>query len=79
MAWWIPVAKFVGTIVASYVLTAALTPKPKGPQQTVAALEDWDMPQIDEGTPRAVAFGTVRQKGYVLLGYGNYRTQSVKI
>ncbi|MCY1414471.1 hypothetical protein D9M71_299240 [compost metagenome] len=73
------IAKFVAMVVASYLISTALAPKPKAPKSTVAALEDWDLPQTDEGTPRAVAFGTVRQKGYVLLGYGNYRTESVKL
>jgi len=63
-------------LVASYVITAVTmkTPQPQGP----ASLEDFDIPQVEEGTPHAVVFGDVWLEGWFVLWYGNYRTTKIK-
>lgn len=63
-------------LVASVAIQAILvkTPKPQGP----AALEDFDFPQADEGTPQAVFFGDCWTEGWMVLWYGNYRTTKIQ-
>lgn len=61
--------------VASYVLQALLV-KPQ--QIKPAALEDFDFPQAEEGTPQAVFFGDCWTDGWMVLWYGNYRTRKIK-
>ncbi len=63
-------------LVVSTVLTIALTPKPAAPQ--ASALSDFDFPQVDEGTPEMVLFGDGWTDGWMVLFYGNLRTQKVK-
>lgn len=62
-------------LVASYAITM-LTMKTQN--QQAAALEDFDIPQVDEGTPHAVVFGDVWLEGWQVLWYGNYRTTKIK-
>lgn len=62
-------------LVASYVITA-LTMKTQN--QKPAALEDFDVPQVEDGTPHAVVFGDCWLEGWQVLYYGNYRTKKIK-
>ena len=43
-----------------------------------ADLGDFDFPQIDEGTPKSIVFGTVRVKSFFILWYGNYRYERLE-
>jgi hypothetical protein len=63
-------------MVASYVITS-LTVKPQSGQKP-AALEDFDFPQAEEGTPHPVIFGDVWLSGPMVLWYGNMRTKKIK-
>lgn len=67
---WVAIA-----LVASYVLTA-LTMKRPTPKQTT--LDDFDVPQIEDGTPHAVVFGDGWIEGWQVLWYGNYSTKKIK-
>ena len=62
-------------LVVSYVLQMFLVKRPK---IKPAALEDWDFPQADEGTPQNVIFGDVWITGPTVMWYGNYRTKKIK-
>ena len=62
-------------MVASSVIQAILV-KPQ--QVKASALEDFDFPQIDEGTPQAVFFGDCWTDGWMVLWYGNLRTSKIK-
>lgn len=62
-------------LVASYLIGALLMPKVR---QKPAALEDWEWPQADDGTPEPVVFGDVWTEGPMILWYGNYRTTKIK-
>lgn len=66
----------VGALVASYAITMLLMPKPDVPKP--AALEDFDFPQVDEGTPQAVVFGDVVCDGWQVLWYANLRSTAIK-
>lgn len=62
-------------LVASVAIQAILVK----PQNTPAtALEDFDFPQAEEGTPQAVFFGDCWTEGWMVLWYGNYRTKKIK-
>lgn len=62
-------------MVASYVITA-ITMKTQNAKPT--SLEDFDFPQVDEGTPHAVVFGDVWLDGWMVLWYGDFRTSKIK-
>lgn len=62
-------------LVASFFITAVTMKKAPGPQRST--LDDFDVPQIDEGTPHAVVFGDVWLDGWQVLWYGNYRTTKI--
>ena len=62
-------------LVVSFLLQALLVKRPK---QKPAALEDWDFPQWDEGTPQMVVFGDVWTDGACVVWWGHYRTKKVK-
>ncbi len=63
------------TLVASQALTM-LTMRSQNPKP--ASLEDFDLPQVEEGTPHAVVFGDVWLDGWQVLWFGNYRTTKIK-
>lgn len=62
-------------MVAATAISALLV-KPQTRKPT--ALEDFEFPQVDEGTPQAVFFGDCWTDGWFVLWYGNYRTKKVK-
>jgi hypothetical protein len=62
-------------LVVSYIIQAFLI---KRPQTKPAALEDWDFPQWEEGTPQTVFFGDCWQDGPCVMWWGNYRTKKIK-
>lgn len=63
-------------LVASYLITSSMMPKPE--IQKPASFEDFDFPQFEEGTPQCVIFGDCQTESWMVLSYGNYRTQEVK-
>ena len=75
---WFAVAKFVATLVASYLISRALAPKPKNNTPEAATEDDWEMPQPTEGTPQCVFFGDCWTDDWFVLGYGNYRYDPIR-
>jgi hypothetical protein len=69
---------FAWALIAMVAATAvkALLVKPQKVKQ--ASLEDFDFPQVDEGTPQAVYFGDCWTDGWMVLWYGDYRTTKIK-
>lgn len=63
-------------MAVSYAITASMTKRQ--PAQKPAALEDFDFPQMDEGTAQAVAFGDVWAPGWMVLWYGDYKVTPIK-
>ncbi len=63
-------------LVASFVLTALLVKPPPTPQ--ASTLDDFETPQIEDGTPHAVVFGEGWLEGWQVLWYGNFRTTKIK-
>jgi hypothetical protein len=66
----------IGMLIASYFITALLMPKPESPKPST--LEDFDFPQIDEGSPQCVVFGDVWVPDWHILWYGNLRSSAIK-
>lgn len=64
-------------MAASFLISAALTPKAQNQTPPPAALDEFDFPQVDEGTPQAVFFGDCWTADWMVLTVGNYRTQAV--
>lgn len=64
----------IGLLVVSYAVQALTMKRPKTRQNT---LDDFDIPQVEEGTPQAVVFGDVWLEGWQVLWYGNYRTTKI--
>lgn len=66
----------IAMLVASFAIQALIQPKPEMPKP--ASLEDFDFPQVDEGTPQSVVFGDVWISDWHVLWFGNMRTSEVK-
>lgn len=66
----------VAMMIISIIISAALTPKPADARP--ATFEDFDLPQVDEGTPQIVYFGENWTSDWQVLAYGNFRTKKVK-
>ncbi len=62
-------------MIVSYIITSMMM---KTTKAKPAALEDWDFPQSDDGTPQAIFFGDVWATGPMVIWYGNYRTIKIK-
>lgn len=72
-----PLIAWIGiALVASFAISALTMKKPKQPNKVT--LDDFDVPQFEEGTPHAVVFGDVWLEGWQVLWYGNYRTTKIK-
>ena len=63
-------------LVVSYIVSAALAPKPPKPKS--AALEDFDIPLAEQGRPIPVVCGTMLITGPDVLWYGGLRTTPIK-
>lgn len=63
-------------MAASYAITASMTKRQ--PAQKPASIEDFDFPQLDEGTAQAVVFGDVWSPGWMVLWYGDYKVTPIK-
>lgn len=62
-------------MVASYLISYAMMPKPQDASPT--AFKDIDFPQADEGTPQAVIFGDCWSGDWMVLAVGNYRVEDI--
>ena len=63
----------IATLVVSYLLT----PKQKVETPKPATLDEFDFPQIEEGTPQCVVFGDVWIPDWTVLWFGNMRTSAI--
>lgn len=66
---------YIASMVISYFISSLLAPTPEGPK--AAAFEDFNFPQLEEGTPQIVAFGDVWVEDWIVLGLGNYRVEEI--
>jgi hypothetical protein len=72
-----PILAWVGlSLIVGFFLTALTMKKPPGPK--AVSLDDFDVPQVEEGTPHAVVFGDGWLEGWQVVWYGNYRSKKIK-
>jgi hypothetical protein len=62
-------------LVASFVIQSFLIKRPK---VEPASLEDFEFPQMEEGTAEFVVFGDGWTDGPMILYHGGYRTKKIK-
>ncbi len=65
----------IGLIIASYIITALITPKQK--VTPPATLAEFNVPTVDEGTPQEVVFGDVWMSNFTVLWYGDLQSKSI--
>lgn len=63
-------------IAASILISVAMMPKVQPPPP--ASFEDFDFPQVEEGTPQAVIFGDCWSGSWMVLDYGDFRTEAIR-
>ena len=66
----------IAILVASYLIQYAMAPKPKQPKP--AAFADFNFPRSTEGTEKAVLFGQVWTKDWMVLSVRNQRSRAIK-
>lgn len=62
--------------VGSYAVNSLLRKPAEKP--TAAAFDDFDYPQVEEGTPQAVIFGDVWSDDWTIVALGNFSSTAVK-
>lgn len=67
---------YILILIASALISASMVKKPEPPKPE--DFEDIDFPQADEGTPQCVIFGECWTGDWMVLTYGNYRTEEVR-
>lgn len=65
-------------LVASIAISMIFAPKNNQNSTPPAAMEDFDFPQEEEGTPQAVYFGECWSKAWMVLDVGDFRTTEIK-
>lgn len=63
-------------MVASMLISSLTQQRQKPPR--AAGLSDFNLPQIEEGTPQAVLFGQCWNNGWQSLWYGDLTTAKIK-
>lgn len=66
----------IALIVASYLISASMVPKPV--EASPAGREDFDFPQTEDGTPQCVIFGDVWVSDWTILDLCNFRTTAIE-
>jgi len=69
--WWNVIIMVVAVAIGYLTRTRPETPRP-------ATLDDFDMPVAEEGTAQEVIFGDCWTGSWMVLSYGNLRTQKIK-
>jgi hypothetical protein len=63
-------------LIASTLISSLLVHKQKPPKP--AMLSDFNIPQVEEGTPQCVLFGQCWNSGWQSLWYGDLTTKKIK-
>lgn len=64
-------------LIFSILLTSMLTPTAQMNYRAPEAFEDFEFPQVKEGTPQCVFFGECWTADWTVLAVGNYRTTPI--
>jgi len=68
----------IALLVVSYAITALTTKNTKPKDAVPARLSEFQFPTFDEGTPEAVVFGEVWTNDWMVLWYGELKTEAIK-
>lgn len=68
--------EYLALLAITIIVGVVLAPKPTVPKP--ATLEDFDLPQVEEGTPQIVVFGDVWITGWMVINYGNLRSEGIE-
>lgn len=69
----------IALLIISYTITALTAKKPSGAENAKpATFQDFSFPQHEEGTPQAVIFGEVWTSDWMVLYYGNLRSEAIR-
>lgn len=67
------------TMIAMVVMVAiSLFNQPKTQKPKPQAMNADDMPRCEEGTSKAIAFGQVKTKDYIVFWCGGFYTKAIK-
>lgn len=64
-------------IIAVSLIVSAFN-KPKATKQKPQAFNSESFPKCDDGTNKAIAFGQVKTKDFIVLYTGGFRTMAIK-
>jgi len=68
----------IGLLILSYAITA-LTAKPAAiTNAKPATFQDFNFPQVAEGTPQCVIFGDCWMSDWTVLHTGNFKSEAIK-
>lgn len=68
---------YIASMIVSYFVSSLLTPTPEGPK--AAGFDDFNFPQLEEGTPQVVCFGDVWIEEWMIIGLGNFRVREEEV
>lgn len=71
------IAYYLALMVASVLISTAMAPKPEPLKP--ASFDDFDFPQVDEGTAQCVVFGECWTGDWQVIGKGDFRTGPVRV
>jgi len=64
-------------MIISTIISLAFAKTPNTPDATPSTIQDFQFPQISEGTAQTVVFGDVWLKGWQVLWYGNLTVENI--
>lgn len=68
----------IALLIISYAITALTAKKPTVTNAQPASFEDFKLPQHDEGTPQPVVFGDCWIEDWMVLYYGNLKSEAIR-
>jgi hypothetical protein len=68
----------IGLLIVSYAITALTSKSTKPKDARPSTISEFSFPQFDLGTPQAVVFGEVWTSDWMVLYYGNLKTEAIR-
>lgn len=68
----------IAFFVVSYAVQALIAKKPAGNDAKPSTFADFNIPQVQEGTPQAVIFGDCWSSDWTVLHTGNFKSEAIR-
>jgi len=68
----------IGLLIVSYAITALTAKKPTSTDAKPATFQEFNLPQIKEGTPQCVIFGDCWTPDWMVLRTGDFKSEAIK-